>query len=175
MASGSNPIPVREAIPAARTPAGVSAARILPAGLAAAAADALWGIGYFVVYRDLITVGRFFQSIARGLLGSAAFDGGAATVALGAGFHFAIGCGWAVVYWIALRRWPRLRARVATRGGALAAGLVFGAVIWLGMDLVVLPLSAAPAVPVLSTRFLLQLAAHVLVVGPPITLILRPR
>jgi hypothetical protein len=53
--------------------------------------------------------------------------------------------------------------------------MVLGAVIWLGMDLVVLPLSAAPAVPIRSTAFLLQLAAHVLMVGPPIALILRPR
>lgn len=152
-----------------------AATRIPAAGLAAAAADALWGLGYFVVYRDLITAGRFFQSIARGLLGPAAFDGGAATAALGAALHLLIGCIWAAVYWLALRRWPGLSARVATRGRAWVAGMLLGAVIWLGMDLVVLPLSAAPAVPVRSTAFLLQLAAHVLLVGPPIALILRPR
>ena len=151
MARGSNPAPTRYA---------PLAARILAAGSAAAAADALWGIGHFVLYRDLITAGRFFQSIARGLLGPAAFEGGASTAALGAALHLLIGCIWAALYRLALDRSPRLRARVATRGGALAAGLVLGAVIWLGMDLVVLPLSAAPAVPVRSTAFLLQLAAH---------------
>lgn len=161
---------------ALRAGVGVPAAAWIPAaGLAAAAADALWGIGYFVVYRDLITAGRFFQSIARGLLGPAAFEGGAATVALGAALHLLIGCIWAALYWLAVRCWPGLRAQVATRGRAWVAGMVLGAVIWLGMDLVVLPLSAAPAVPIRSTAFLLQLAAHVLMVGPPIALILRPR
>lgn len=148
--------------------------RVLAAGAAAALADAVFGIVYFVVVLDLITVEQFFQSIARGLLGAPAYDGGAATAALGAALHLAIGCIWAAIFQLALRLAPALRGWIRTPARAGVAGMAFGAVIWLAMDLVVLPLSAARAVPVLSGRFAIQLAAHVLLIGPPIALILRP-
>jgi hypothetical protein len=138
--------------------------------------DAAFGIVYYVVVLDLITTERFFQSIAAGLLGrEQAIAGGTTTAALGVVLHLAIGCIWAAVYWAALALVPPLRRLAAGSAGALVAGVLFGAVIWLVMDFIVLPLSAASMVPIASPRFLIQLAAHALLVGPPIALVLRPR
>jgi hypothetical protein len=52
------------------------------------------------------------------------------------------------------------------------AGLGYGAVVWLLMDGVVLPLSRAHATPVTAAWFWIQLATHPFVVGLPIALIL---
>jgi hypothetical protein len=41
---------------------------------------------------------RMFQGIAAGLLGKAAFSGGAATAALGVALHFAIATGWSAAF-----------------------------------------------------------------------------
>lgn len=154
---------------------GSPALRVVSAGIVGAAVDALFGIVTYVVILDLIGPGRFFQSVAAGLLGrEAARAGGAPTVALGVGLHFAIGCIWATVYHFALKYGPGLRRRAASLGGTLAAGVAFGALIWLVMDFVVLPLSAARHTPVSSWHFWVQLLGHALLVGPAIALALRP-
>ena len=49
---------------------------------------------------------RIFQSVASGLLGKAAYAGGATTVALGLFLHFAIMAAMAAVYVLASRRLP---------------------------------------------------------------------
>jgi len=54
-----------------------------------------------------------------------------------------------------------------------AAGLLLGVLIWLVMDLIVLPLSRARPTPVLSGRFVLNLVAHAVLVGLPIALLIR--
>ncbi|HEY1333021.1 MAG TPA: hypothetical protein VGF31_02120, partial [Myxococcaceae bacterium] len=119
------------------------------------------------------TVERILQSIASGLLGrEASFGGGSATAALGLVLHFVVALGWTLVFWVLLLRWPRLRAWTATAGGTVLAGLVYGAVVWLLMDGVVLPLSRARATPVTAPWFWIQLATHPFVVGLPIAVIL---
>ena len=150
-----------------------SIARVLVAALVVAAADLLDAIVVWVVLYQKSTVERILQSIASGLLGrDAAFGGGSVTAALGLVLHVVVALGWTVVFWVLLQRWPRLRAWTTSTRGAVLAGLGYGAVVWLLMDGVVLPLSRARATPVTATWFWIQLATHPFVVGLPIAVIL---
>lgn len=150
-----------------------SITRVLVAALVVAAADLLDAIVVWVILYRKSTVERILQSIASGLLGrDAAFGGGSATAALGLVLHVVVALGWTIVFWMLLQRWRRLRAWTVSTGGAVLAGLVYGAVVWLLMDGVVLPLSRARATPVTAAWFWIQLATHPFVVGLPIAVIL---
>ncbi|MGB9119841.1 MAG: hypothetical protein WCE73_04410, partial [Candidatus Angelobacter sp.] len=63
---------------------------------------------------------RIFQSVASGLLGPKAFQGGAKTAALGLLLHFLIAFIWAVIYYLASRQITFLTAR------PVIAGLLYG-------------------------------------------------
>jgi uncharacterized membrane protein YagU involved in acid resistance len=107
---------------------------------------------------------RVLQSIASGLLGRAAYQGGARTAALGLLLHFVIAFGAAAVYYVASRQWPVLRRR------PVACGLAYGVVVYLVMNLVVLPLSQIGfRMPAWQTVALL-VVIHMVCVGLPIAL-----
>lgn len=75
------------------------------------------------------------QGIASGWLGPAAFSGGLRTAALGLASHYLIALIWTVLFFVSARTFGWL-----TRHRVLA-GLGYGVVVWLIMNLVVLPLS----------------------------------
>ena len=81
---------------------------------------------------------RILHSIASGLLGAAAYSGGASTAVLGAFLHFVIATSAATVYHIASRR---IRALLQH---PVIFGVLFGIAVYFFMNLVVLPLSAFP-------------------------------
>jgi len=79
-----------------------------------------------------VGLARILQSVAAGLLGGASFKGGMASALLGAGLHYAIATMFVLAYRLAgLRRHP------------VACGLVYGVLLYLVMNFVVVPLSAA--------------------------------
>src|SRR5687767_3773239 len=80
---------------------------------------------------------RILQSIAAGLLGRAAFAGGWRTALVGGVLHFFIAFVIVVVFLLASRR-----LRILTRH-PVAAGLIYGAAVYLVMTFVVVPASAA--------------------------------
>jgi hypothetical protein len=77
------------------------------------------------------------QSIASGVLGRAAYQGGAATAALGLLLHFGISFTIVSVYYAATRWLPALARR------PLVFGPPYGLVVYVVMNYVVVPLSAA--------------------------------
>jgi hypothetical protein len=79
---------------------------------------------------------RVAQSVASGLLGPRAFSGGMKTAMLGVLLHFTIAFGAATVFYLASRRLPFLVER------PIVSGLIYGAMVYGFMHLVVLPLSA---------------------------------
>jgi hypothetical protein len=108
------------------------------------------------------------QSVASGALGNSAFERGLGSGLLGLVAHFTIAFGAAVTYWAAARKLPVLRRNT------IPAGLVFGILVYLFMNFVVLPLSAYPfplkfPLATLARGFL----SHSLLVGLPIALSLR--
>ena len=104
---------------------------------------------------------RTLQSVASGLLGRAVLEGGWATAALGLALHFVIALGAATVYYLASRRIALMVNR------PVLGGLLFGALVYLFMSRVVVPLSAAPFRIPLT---LLDLAVHMFFIGLPIAL-----
>jgi hypothetical protein len=107
------------------------------------------------------------QTIASGVLGPKSYAGGAETAALGAILHFVIALGAATVYYLASRKLPILVNR------AVLMGLIYGALVYFFMHLVVLPLSA---VHTRHTPLIYQAAEfveHWFCVGLPIALSVR--
>lgn len=76
--------------------------------------------------------------IASGLLGKASFSLGAPAVCLGVILQWAMSVLIAAIYWCVTARMPRLRARWGL------GGLLAGVVIYLVMNFIVMPFSAAP-------------------------------
>jgi hypothetical protein len=111
---------------------------------------------------------RILQSIAAGLLGKEAFNGGWGSAALGLAVHFFIAFVIVLVFLAASRRVP-----VLTRH-AVIAGLIYGVGVYLVMTFVVVPASAAggrglPAWPVALNGVLI----HMFGVGLPASLAAR--
>ncbi|MGB7136320.1 MAG: hypothetical protein WBD46_13590 [Acidobacteriaceae bacterium] len=120
-----------------RARAGVAAAgAVLRIGLIAGTLD----IGENLIFNAFrhITPMRIFQYIASGLTGPWAFHAGMASVALGVGMHYSIALFWTEVYRAASGRWGVLVRR------PVVCGLVYGGVVYLAMNFVVLPLTRVP-------------------------------
>jgi uncharacterized membrane protein YagU involved in acid resistance len=109
---------------------------------------------------------RVLQSVASGLLGRAAFSDDMRTAALGLLLHFLIMAVIASLFYVASRRLPVLTAQW------LWSGLVYGALVYLMMSFVIVPLSAFPGKLVPSTAaFVEGIVVHMLCVGLPIAYI----
>jgi hypothetical protein len=107
---------------------------------------------------------RIPQSIAAGLLGPASFQGGAATAALGIALHFFIALVIVLVYHLAGRVLRILRQ------SPLVFGPVYGIGVYLVMNFVVLPLSAAGAPRLTAAVVVNGVLIHMLGVGLPAAL-----
>jgi len=110
---------------------------------------------------------RILQSIASGLLGRAAFSGGLGTAVLGAALHFFIAFMVVATFFVASRYVAILRR------SPVWSGLIYGIVVYLVMNFVVLPLSAASrgafAWPVVANGLII----HMVGVGLPSSLFAR--
>ncbi|HYJ46723.1 MAG TPA: hypothetical protein VEV81_08925, partial [Pyrinomonadaceae bacterium] len=109
------------------------------------------------------------QSVASGLLGANTFEGGAGTAVLGAALHFLIAFTAAATYYVLSRQFKFLVRQ------AVIWGLIYGIVVYVVMNYVVLPLSAFPfkgGSPPLAV-LVRNLVGHMLLVGLPISLAVR--
>ena len=139
---------------------------VLGAGLLAGALDILNAIVFWRIYAGA-SAATILQSVAAGLLGDAAFAGGAGTAALGLALHLFIMCAMAAVYWLACRRWPWTIER------PVLAGLAYGCLTWVAMNYVVLPLSRAGTPRFIAPWFVDTVLAHLLLVGLLFALVAR--
>jgi hypothetical protein len=139
---------------------------ILLGGLVVGVLDGLFAL----IFYGLILGGRplrIFQSVAAGVLGKASFEGGVRTFLLGVLLHFVVACCIAAVYYVASLMLPLLLQRAA------ACGLIYGMLVHLVMNYVVIPLSAAAPGRFSLSTFLPAFIAHALLVGLPVALIAR--
>ena len=104
------------------------------------------------------------KSIAAGLLGRDVMNRGLAFAVAGLGLHFVIALGAATTYYLASRKLGFLLRQ------AVLCGLGFGALVYLFMNRVVLPLSALHATPPFRLPGFL---AVTILVGVPIALSVR--
>jgi hypothetical protein len=107
---------------------------------------------------------RVWQGVASGLLGERAFGQGWASGGFGLLLHFVIAFSIATVFVEAFTQIPLLARAYWISGG------VYGVVVFVVMNLVVVPLSARPKRPASSQIIIVQFIVHVVFVGLPIAM-----
>jgi hypothetical protein len=109
---------------------------VLLGGLIGGAGDILFAIVFAAIHGR--TPVWLLQTVATGLLGQAAYDGGLPAALLGLTGHFAMSFLWAALFVALAGRIPQLVSKPAI------SGPVYGVLVFLAMRLVVLPASAFP-------------------------------
>lgn len=136
---------------------------VLVGGGAAGLIDILYAIG--VNLPKGVAPARVLQSVASGLLGRAAYQGGLATALLGTMLHFLMTLAMAALFVAAARSIPAVRQQL------VAAGLAYGAAVYFAMRWVVVPLSRFPGD--LRAIHPVELGVHAVGVGLVIALAAR--
>jgi hypothetical protein len=109
-----------------------------------------------------------WQYIASGALGMAAFEGGIASALLGVFFHLIIAFAIAGVFILSADRIPLLRRYV------IAGSLLYGLGVFIIMNMIVTPLSAAPPLPTPTMPWLIEaIIEHVSIVGLPLGILVQ--
>lgn len=139
----------------------------LVAGLAAAAIEMLFVLPIQVILGNGPAV--VFKSIAAGLLGKAALQGGVGALALGVGIHVFVSVVAAAIYVFAARAWDDVLIRKP-----VISGMAFGAVCYVVMTFIVVPLSALGYRPnPFIDRIWMSIAIHIFAFGLPIGVLSR--
>lgn len=113
---------------------------------------------------------RVLQSIASGVMGRSAFDGGWTTAVLGLELHFIIALGAAATFVFAARSLAVLRKPWAL------IGPIYGICVWAAMAFIIVPLSATPWTPQRTLKGMaVMILIHITCVGLPIAWAARPR
>jgi hypothetical protein len=107
------------------------------------------------------------QTIASGLLGPKAYAGGVPVAVLGIILHFVIALVAAAVYYLASRKLAVLIDQ------AVIAGMIYGALVYAFMHMVVLPLSLVPVFDTPLAYRVAEFIEHWFCVGLPIALSVR--
>jgi hypothetical protein len=110
---------------------------------------------------------RIWQSVASGLLGPDAVQGGLKTAMLGGVLHFFIAFTAATVYYVASRKLTFMTTH------AVLAGLLYGEAVFVFMYFVVLPLSRAGKVHYTAATIITGPIGHMFLVGLPIALAVK--
>lgn len=128
--------------------------------------DIAYAITFWSLRNDVAPT-RILQSVAAGLLGRDAFQGGLVTALLGLALHFFIAFSIVVVYWLVSRKIDLLVRR------PIVCGAIYGLLVYLFMNYVVIPLSAATPSRFLASWVILSVLVHMLLVGVPAGLFAR--
>lgn len=103
-----------------------------------------------------------FKFIASGAFGNAAFEGGAGMVAWGVFFHFFIAMSWASLYFLI---YPKLSYLSKNKW---LNGVLYGLLVWVVMNRLVLPLTQAPQAEFVWASALRGMAILMVCIGLPI-------
>jgi hypothetical protein len=124
-----------------------------------------WFIFSLLEKNPLISV---LQYVASGAMGNAAFEGGLATALLGLVLDFLMTTVMAGVFFLGADRIPLLRQHV------IPGSLLYGFGVFVVMNFIVLPLSAAPPLPAPPMWLFIEIILeHILLVGLPLGLLVR--
>jgi hypothetical protein len=140
---------------------------ILWIGLVAGTLDIAENLVFSQVRR--VTPWRVFQYIASGLMGRQAFEGGWASVLLGIGLHYIIALIWTAVFYVMARKFAIVMRR------PVLSGLLYGGVVYLIMNFIVVPLSGVPHPlrPITLVSRINAVLALLICIGLPISLLMR--
>lgn len=108
------------------------------------------------------------QYVASGIMGDAAFAGGLATALFGLVLDFIMITIMAGVFIISVGQIPLLRRNV------IVGSILYGFGVFIVMNLIVLPLSAAPTLPAPPMWLFIELVLqHILLIGLPLGILVR--
>lgn len=111
---------------------------------------------------------RILQSVASGVYGADAYQGGWSTALIGLCLHFTIALTAAAVFYLASRKLHLMTAR------PVIAGFIYGELVYLFMNFVVVPLSAiGEPFPFRWQSLVTGPVGHLIFVGLPISLAVR--
>ena len=137
--------------------------KIIAGGIVVGSLDITYAV-LFWSFRGVAPT-RVFQSVAAGILGKASFNGGMNSALLGAACHYFIAFSIVIVYWLAARWLP-----VLTRH-AVICGIVYGIVVYIVMNYVVIPLSNAARPKTFNPLWVsLSVIVHMFLIGLPAAL-----
>ncbi len=138
-------------------------AAIFIGGLTVGVLDLVYAIAVYSPKQPILVP----QTIASGILGENSYRGGMRTAIIGVLLHFVIAIAAAAVYYAGSRTLRFLVHR------AVLSGIVFGALVYLFMHYVVLPLSAVPKGDTPLGYQVAEFIEHLFCVGLPISLSVR--
>jgi hypothetical protein len=144
-----------------------STARPLPAIFVGGLIVGILDLAYAILVYSPNNPIRVPQAVASGILGRDSFNGGVRSAVFGVFLHFVIALGAATVYYLASRKLPLLTQR------AVLSGMIFGALVYAFMHLIVLPLSAVPHGHTPLICKVCEFVEHWFCVGLPIALSVR--
>lgn len=134
---------------------------ILIAGLLAGTMDITAAIIQTLLANGSIL--RLFQYIASGVAGKPSFDGGFATAIMGLFLHYFIAMMWT---WLYFSCFPKVSL---FQKNWILSGFVFGVIVWVGMNRVVLPLSRVSQFPFRLDRAAIAMAILIVCIGLPVS------
>jgi hypothetical protein len=103
-----------------------------------------------------------YRFIASGVFGPEALSGGVGVGIMGIVFHFIIAMGWTILFFMACSK-----VRLLLMNWVIS-GIAYGLFVWLMMNLVVLPLSYVPQLPITLNGFLVGVCVLIFCIGFPI-------
>lgn len=139
---------------------------IARAGLVAGTLDILAATISFIIQRQQEPT-RMLQFIASGIFGREAFTGGLTMALLGLIFHFILAFIFAIILFLCYPWAYRLFRNKAV------IGLLYGVLVWLIMNRLVLPNSNAPALPFSWLQLFIGMGILMLCIGLPIAFIVH--
>src|SRR4051812_45457256 len=111
---------------------------------------------------------RVLQSVAAGILGRESFNGGMKSALLGAACHYFIAFSIVIVYWLAARALPMLTRH------AVICGIVYGVLVYIFMNYVVIPLSNTARPKTFNLLWVsCSVIVHMFLIGLPAALFAR--
>ena len=133
---------------------------ILVTGLIAGALDLLAATLYFLA-RGNNQPSALFRYIASAVYGKTAFTGGVGMIAIGILFHFGIALFWVGCYFVI---YPLIRN---LNTGIVTDAVAYGLLVWIVMNLVVVPLSRAARRPAPLSFILINMVILMIAIGMP--------
>ncbi|MEP7164440.1 MAG: hypothetical protein ABI741_07095 [Ferruginibacter sp.] len=139
---------------------------IIKAGLLAGALDISFALVqyYLKTGKDPANVLRF---VASGIFGKAAFAGGNTMALYGLLFHFAIAFTWTILFFLLYPKIPFLKKNI------IVTAVIYGLLVWLAMNRIVLPLSAAPSLPFNIKQALIAMLILMIAIGLPLSILAK--
>jgi uncharacterized membrane protein YagU involved in acid resistance len=140
--------------------------KLIAGGIVVGSLDITYAI-LFWSFRG-VTPTRVFQSVAAGVLGRDSFNLGIKSALLGAALHYFIAFSIVIVYYIASKWLPILIDQ------AVICGIIYGIVVYIVMNYVVIPLSNAARPKTFNLLWVsCSVIVHMFLIGLPAALFAR--